>query len=69
LVWCGVTNKTLKKFSLAILYNLVNSQTLQSVSKTSPFQESEWHGKNRKQRYELHFYTFTAAPTTIKLFI
>ena len=32
--WCGVPNETLRKFSLAILHNLVNSQTLQSASKT-----------------------------------
>jgi hypothetical protein len=68
--WCGVPNETLKRFSLAILHNLVNSQTLQSASKTSVSQESEWCSKNRKkQRYELHFYILTAATTTIKLFI
>jgi hypothetical protein len=45
-----VPNETLKKFSLAILHNLVNSQTLQSASKTSISQESEWCSKKQEEK-------------------
>ena len=67
--WCGVPNETLKKFSLAILHNLQQPniticfqnmflKNLNGAAKTE---------RKKKQRYELHFYIFTAASTTIKL--